>query len=136
MAKVTIEIDDTNAAIVSVLGADMIDALADSKGYTAQVHNPDYVLPVGGETLNDETKEPNDVGEYPQIPNPDYVAGVGEPTITNPQTKAEHVGTKVLKEAILPYLTKEMEAREKRTAEDKVAQIKEVIEGAAVITTS
>jgi len=135
--KVTITFDDTNPTIVAALGKDVGTTLSERKGYQAEMHNPEYVPAVGSETIDDTSKEKvaGEMGTmiYPQIANPDYVAAVGKPTIPNTQTRASFVGGKTLKEAILPYLTKEMANQERKNADDKIAQINAVIEKAIEI---
>ena len=117
MAKVTITIDDTNKAITGALGENTLETLSEMKGYQTMTTNPKYV-----QTLDKDTDTVSDNGE--------------SPTIDNPQTRAEFVGAKVLKEAILPYLTKEMANIEREAAELKVKQINSVIESSTVITTA
>jgi hypothetical protein len=104
--KVTFTFDDTDPNIVAVLGENIGEKLADNKGYTSEIPNPDYT-PGGDE----------------------------DPTIPNPDTKAEHLGKQTLKGAVLPFLTQELSAAEHKATDAKVAQIKAVIEGATVITT-
>ncbi len=138
MAKITITIDGNDPTLVSLLGANFIDKLADRKGYTQEVHNPDYVPAVGSPTMDDTSKQPvvepeTGVARYPQIPNPNYVPEVGTPTIQNPETRAEFVGRKALVDRIIPWALEEVAENERRTVNAKIEKIKQAVEKSATI---
>lgn len=107
--KVTFTFDDTDPNIVAVLGTNVGERLADNKGYTAEIANPDY----------------NPATPDPEIPT----------TIANDKTKAMFLGEQTLKGAVLPFLVQELAVEERKAADAKVKQIESVIESATVITT-
>jgi hypothetical protein len=135
MAKVTITIDDTNPGIVAAFGADVLTSLANSKGYTDVIPNPDYVPAVGSPEMEDVDASPDSDGNFVMVTNPDYVSAIGEPTISN-TTRANFVGEKALKEAVVPYLLKEYSLSIRKEADTALVQASDVLVGAAKITTS
>lgn len=144
MAKVTISLDDSRPEIIALFGENALETVADDMGYMATVPNPDHVPGVGSETIQDpEWERPEDfdelTGETPMVPNPDYVPAVGEPTMPNPMTKAQYVAGQILRNRIIPALTERFEQRRKREAErqikEQVAQVAQVLESVAEVTT-
>lgn len=137
--KVTIVFDDTKPEIVSALGENIGDSLAEDLGYPVEVHNPDYVPAVGPENIVDpawvqpENYDPS-VDEPDTIPNPDHVPAVGTPIIPNPETKGEYVGRVVLKDAIIPYLFTKKEKRAIKKTMDAIKMAKDAVAVATDIT--
>ena len=142
MSKVTIQIDDTNPAIVAAFGADTLNTMADQLGYMEMAENPDHVPAVGSPTIPDmdaDLVEDPDTGEMmpPEVANPDYVAPVGEAFVANTQTKEDFVAHVILDQHIIPVLIKGIAATARKealaAADESVNQAKAVIKAAASI---
>jgi hypothetical protein len=129
MSKVTITIDDTNAAIVAAFGENSLDEIANQLGYMEKVEKSEAELPEKVEVEHNVGGETETVLEYPE--------GT-EMYKDNPQTRGEFVGAKILETKIIPELLsglrikKTSEAMEKVNAEMGTAT--DILKNAATVT--
>lgn len=119
MAKVTITIDDTNPAIVAMFGANSLNTIADSMGYTDMVEKTIDELPA---KVDIQTTDP----DGNPITIQDYPVGT-EMFKPNPLTKGEYVAGVILKKHIVPALLASFEKQQTAAA---LAQVETAIEQA------
>ena len=129
MSKVTITIDDSNAAITAAFGANSLDSIADQFGYMEMVEKDENELPAKVKVEKELNGETFTVEVYPE--------GT-EMFKVNPHSRTEFVAQVMLERHIVPALInnlhKDKQAQALAAIETEMKTAATVLESAAEIT--